>query len=68
MSNLEHAKEVQLEVFKLLADGADFSSDKGRKTMNRLIGTIRRLTPSELQEFQKWKAEEQAKSEDQAVD
>ena len=62
MSNLEHAKEVQLEVFKLIAGGADVNSVEGRKAMNRLINTIRLLTPSELQEFQEWKQEEQSKS------
>lgn len=62
MSNLEHAKEVQLEAFNLIADGTNISSPEGRKTMNRLINTIRRLTPSELQEFQEWKKEVQSKS------
>ncbi len=61
MGNLEHAKEVQLEVFELIANGTDISSPEGRKTMNRLINTIRRLTPSDLQEFQEWKKEEQSK-------
>ncbi len=64
MSNLEHAKEVQLEVFKLITDGTDIGGEEGRKTMNRLISTIRRLTPSELQEFLKWKQEEQATSKE----
>ncbi len=62
MSNLGHAKEVQLEVFKLIAGGADINSVEGRKTMNRLINTIRLLTPSELKEFQDWKQEAQSKT------
>jgi hypothetical protein len=58
MSALDDVLEVQRRVLDLQQSGTDMNSQEARRSMNRMMGLLRHLSPDELKQFEAWVKEE----------